>query len=231
MNGERRGCRSHRCWENESICESRLPASLALYGLEDAPQTVGMPWAAETVAAQLREVMKEHMAPDDAKHVDERVIAQQRSDETPSSRGYHNRRHGGEIRWVQTSAVAITYQDSAASQAVLRAVTDRKRVEEALEQRDRELSALNRLFQKHLSQRFEVVTAYRRVIGNLERLAQQSGGSSELTVSPSLHQSREYPPSSLAKQITDLLDFARSQPLLDLENDPGPKAESDLVYK
>ena len=58
-----------------------------------------------------------------------------------------------------------------------------------LEQRVQELTALNKLFQEHLHQRFEMVEAYTRLLESLQKLALET--------------------SALAEQ-------ARSQPYLDL---------------
>ena len=60
-----------------------------------------------------------------------------------------------------------------------------------LEQRLRELQALNRLFQEHLAQRLVVVEAYREVLEGVERLA---------------------------REMSTLVECARSQPLPDLRD-------------
>ena len=62
-----------------------------------------------------------------------------------------------------------------------------------LEQRVREITALNRLFQKHLDERQAVVTAYREVLVGLKELVKGAGG---------------------------LEQWARSQPLPDLQDLP-----------
>lgn len=62
-----------------------------------------------------------------------------------------------------------------------------------LEQRVREITALNQLFQQHLEERTSVVKAYREIIDGLARLADQ---------------------------FSDLAERARAQPLPDLENMP-----------
>lgn len=54
---------------------------------------------------------------------------------------------------------------------LLRALQEQHRV---LEQRVRELSALNKLFQEHIQQRFAVVQAYREAVGGLAKLLQQT---------------------------------------------------------
>ncbi len=65
----------------------------------------------------------------------------------------------------------------------------RSELEEAnrqLENRIRELTALNDLFQKHLRQRFETIEAYEELVERLE---------------------------GLAREMSNLLDFARSRPI------------------
>ena len=57
---------------------------------------------------------------------------------------------------------------------------------EQLERRSRELTALNRLFQKHLKERAAVVEAYRGVLDGLQTLAQSSGTLAELARSKPL---------------------------------------------
>ena len=63
-----------------------------------------------------------------------------------------------------------------------------------LELRVREVTALNRLFQEHLNQRFAVVQAYRELLKDLER----------------------YP-----QELERIIQRARSQPLPDLQDVPG----------
>ncbi len=62
-----------------------------------------------------------------------------------------------------------------------------------LEQRVREITALNQLFQQHLDERTSVVKAYREIIDGL---------------------------AMLADQFSDLAERARAQPLPDLESVP-----------
>ena len=67
--------------------------------------------------------------------------------------------------------------------AIARDVTERTRLVSELEQSLRELTALNRLFQEHLSQRFEVVDAYRETIEGLKKLSQETNSLVERTES------------------------------------------------
>lgn len=55
-----------------------------------------------------------------------------------------------------------------------------------LEQLFREMAALNRLFQEHLSQRFKVVQAYREVLEGVQKIAQEINALAEHAKSQSL---------------------------------------------
>lgn len=70
-----------------------------------------------------------------------------------------------------------------------------------LEQRVNELTALNRMFQEHLSERYTVIETYKKLVNGLRRLVQEA---------------------------SDLEEFARSQPIPDLEGivEDGPPHES-----
>lgn len=66
---------------------------------------------------------------------------------------------------------ALILQNREYQQKLERMVAERT---EQLEQRVKELTALNRLFQEHQGQRFQVVEAYREVLEGLQKLAQET---------------------------------------------------------
>ena len=78
--------------------------------------------------------------------------------------------------------------------AIARDVTERTRLVIELEQSLRELTALNRLFQEHLSQRFKLVDAYQEVIEGLTRLSQETNSLVERTESLPLPDFHDIPP-------------------------------------
>ena len=69
-----------------------------------------------------------------------------------------------------------------------------------LEQRIREITALNQLFQRHLDERLVVVNAYRSLIQTLERMG---------------------------VQLTDIIKVAKSAPIPDLDESPGMPDSTD----
>lgn len=108
-----------------------------------------------------------------------------------------HRHKDGAIVDLDVSIVIMTSPETPLVAAFVRDITDRKRAEAALNQRLRELEALNRLFQQHLGERFAVVEAYRELLDSLET---ESDNLSEL-----LKRARSHP-------LPDLRDVVSFEP-------------------
>ena len=116
-------------------------AFLALHGLEDMPQASGL-------------ALDHFIVPEDKPLVRERTLARERGEPVPGVYEYRIGRSNGEVRTVETSAVAITFNGQPATLAVLRDVTERKQAEEALqesEERVRRLAEIGRIVSSTLN--------------------------------------------------------------------------------
>jgi two-component system, cell cycle sensor histidine kinase and response regulator CckA len=99
-------------------------AFLDLCGLQEASQVIGTS-------------VEEFYVPEDAHIVVDRTLARQRGEAVPGTYEARMRRVSGEVRTVETSAVAALYRGQAATLAVLRDVTERHRMEEELQRSQR----------------------------------------------------------------------------------------------
>ena len=95
------------------------PAFLRLHGLDDISQAAGME-------------LDHFIVPEDRPMVSERTLARQRGEPVPGVYEYRIRRPTGEVRIVETSAVAIKYDGQPAALAALRDITERKQAEEEI---------------------------------------------------------------------------------------------------
>ena len=105
------------------------PAYLDLIGLEDDSEVIGAR-------------IDKFIVPEDREGVTRRSLARQRGDEMEAVYEYRIQRADGEIRTVQTSAVATTFEGQPASLAILRDVTALREVEQEVRTRSEELQAL-----------------------------------------------------------------------------------------
>ena len=116
-------------------------AFLTLHGLEDMSQASGL-------------ALDHFIVPEDKPLVRQRTLARERGEPVPGVYEYRIGRSNGEVRTVETSAVAITFNGQPATLAVLRDVTERKQAEEALqesEERVRRLAEIGRIVSSTLN--------------------------------------------------------------------------------
>ena len=99
------------------------------------------------------------IVPEDRPLVMERTLARQRGEHVPGVYEYRIQRADGEVRTVETSAVAITYKGQPASLAVLRDVTERRRAEEELREANLQLGEANRTLEDGVRQRTQELEA------------------------------------------------------------------------
>ena len=94
-------------------------AFLTLHGLQDISQATGL-------------ALDYFILPEDQPLVLERTLARERGEPVPGVNEYRIRRTDGQVRTVETSAVAITFHGQPATLAVLRDITERNKAEEEL---------------------------------------------------------------------------------------------------
>ncbi len=104
-------------------------AFLELHGLADESQAAGVP-------------LNHFVVPDDRPMIAEYMAARERGEPVPGVIEYRIRRMDGEVRNVETSAVATAYLGRRATFAVLRDVTERAKIEEETRRRSEEMAAL-----------------------------------------------------------------------------------------
>ena len=107
-------------------------AFLTLHGLDDMSQAHQMP-------------LDHFIVPEDKPMVARHTLARQNGQPAPGRYEYRIRRPNGEIRMVETSAVAIDYEGQNATLAVLRDITDRKQAEQRDLDRGRRLAEISRI--------------------------------------------------------------------------------------
>ena len=91
-----------------------------------------------------------------------------RPSSVPGVYEYRILRPDGEVRTVETSAVAITYNGQPAALAVLRDITARKNAEESLKQANQRLEESNQSLEKRVSQRTrDLEEANRRLVAEI----------------------------------------------------------------
>ena len=74
--------------------------------------------------------------------VKDRTLARERGEPAPGLYEYRIRRTNGEVRTVETSAVAITYDGQPATLAVLRDISERKEAEQAIHENEKRIRRL-----------------------------------------------------------------------------------------
>ena len=109
-------------------------AFLTLHGLDDMSQASGLS-------------LDHFIIPEDRPTVRARTLARERGEPAPGVYEYRIRRTTGEVRTVESSAVAITFNGEPATLAVLRDVTERKQAEE----RVRRLATIGRIISSSLN--------------------------------------------------------------------------------
>ncbi len=92
-------------------------AFLTLHGLDDSSQAEHMP-------------LDHFIVPEDRPMVSQHTLAREKGHPAPGRYEYRIQRPNGDIRTVETSAVAIEYHGQPATLAVLRDVTERKQAEQ-----------------------------------------------------------------------------------------------------
>jgi PAS domain S-box-containing protein len=107
-------------------------AFLEIHGVKDVSEVVGLP-------------LEQCILPEDREAVVKRVRDRERGLDVQALSEYRIRRADGEGRWVQASAVAISYKGQPAVLAVLRDITRLKKAEE-------EIHALNKELERHVQE-------------------------------------------------------------------------------
>ena len=109
-------------------------AFLTLHGLDDMSQASGLS-------------LDHFIIPEDRPTVRARTLARERGEPAPGVYEYRIRRTTGEVRTVESSAVAITFNGEPATLAVLRDITERKHAEEQV----RRLATIGRIISSSLN--------------------------------------------------------------------------------
>ena len=109
-------------------------AFLTLHGLDDMSHASGLS-------------LDHFIIPEDRPTVRARTLARERGEPVPGVYEYRIRRTTGEVRTVESSAVAITFNGEPATLAVLRDVTERKQAEEQV----RRLATIGRIISSSLN--------------------------------------------------------------------------------
>ena len=107
-------------------------AFLTLHGLDDMSQAHQVP-------------LDHFIVPEDKPMVAHHSLARQNGQPAPGRYEYRIQRPNGDIRTVETSAVAIDYEGRNATLAVLRDITDRKQAEQRDLDRGRRLAEISRI--------------------------------------------------------------------------------------
>ena len=116
-------------------------AFLSLHGLDDMSQASDL-------------ALDHFIVAEDRPMVKDRTLARERGEPVPGLYEYRIRRTTGELRTVETSAVAMTFDGQPATLAVLRDITNRKEAEQALhesEERIRRLAEIGQIISSSLN--------------------------------------------------------------------------------
>ena len=116
-------------------------AFLILHELDDMSQASGL-------------ALDHFIVTEDRPMVSDRTLARERGEPAPGLYEYRIRRTNGEVRTVETSAVAITFDGQPATLAVLRDISQRKEAERALhenEERIRRLAEIGQIISSSLN--------------------------------------------------------------------------------
>ena len=116
-------------------------AFLSLHGLDDMSQASDL-------------ALDHFIVAEDRPMVKDRTLARERGEPVPGLYEYRIRRTTGELRTVETSAVAITYDGQPATLAVLRDISKHKEAEQALhenEERIRRLAEIGQIISSSLN--------------------------------------------------------------------------------
>ena len=116
-------------------------AFLSLHGLNDMSQASDL-------------ALDHFIVAEDRPMVKDRTLARERGEPVPGLYEYRIRRTTGELRTVETSAVAMTFDGQPATLAVLRDITKRKEAEQALhesEERIRRLAEIGQIISSSLN--------------------------------------------------------------------------------
>ena len=116
-------------------------AFLSLHELDDMSQASGL-------------ALDHFIVAEDRPMVKDRTLARERGEPAPGLYEYRIRRTNGEVRTVETSAVAITFDGQPATLGVLRDISQRKEAEQALhenEERIRRLAEIGQIISSSLN--------------------------------------------------------------------------------
>ena len=131
-------------------------AFLSLHELDDMSQASGL-------------ALDHFIVAEDRPMVSDRTLARERGEPVPGLYEYRIRRTNGEVRTVETSAVAITFDGKPATLAVLRDITKHKEAEQALhknEERIRRLAEIGQI----ISSSLDIEEVYERFAAKVREL-------------------------------------------------------------
>ena len=104
-------------------------ALVRIYGLSSVEETLAAPTGDQAVE-------------EDHQRVVDRILAMQRGEPVERTFQYRIRRPDGDLRWIESTEVPITYEGQPASLALMRDVTGQRRVETALQESEEQLRTI-----------------------------------------------------------------------------------------
>ena len=131
-------------------------AFLSLHGLGDMSQASGL-------------ALDHFIVAEDRPMVSDRTLARERGEPVPGLYEYRIRRTNGELRTVETSAVAITYDGQPATLAVLRDISERKEAERTLHESEERIQRLAEIGQI-ISSSLDIEEVYERFAAKVREL-------------------------------------------------------------